>query len=296
MNDKIKKPIRRGIILAGGSGTRLHPSTIVTSKQLLPIYDKPLIYYPLSVLMLANIQDILIITAEKDLNAFQTLFGDGSQFGVSLSYAAQHKPEGIAQALLIGEKFLREKPCALILGDNIFYGHGLGTLLSETSQLSNKATIFGYAVEDPERFGVVESENERIISISEKPTYPKSNFAVTGLYFYDGEASSRAKTLKPSIRGELEITDLNLSYLKDEKIDLKKLGRGFAWFDTGTPDALVDASVFIKTIEKMQSQKISCPEEIAWRKKWINDVQLCTLAKKLSKSEYGKYLMKLLEM
>ncbi len=292
-NFSLKK--RKGIILAGGSGTRLYPTTIATSKQLLPIYDKPLVYYPLSVLMLADIREILIISTEKDLKNFQRLLSDGSNWGLSINYATQPKPEGIAQAFLIGKNYVKNNPSALILGDNIFYGQGLSKKLIEISKKNIGATIFGYPVEDPQRFGVIEYNENQIISIKEKPLNPKSNIAVTGLYFYDSDACNRVKFLKPSKRGELEITDLNVSYLNDRKLDFYKFGRGFTWFDTGTHDSLIDASLFIRTIEKRQGLKISCLEEIAWRKGWIKDEEIEKISTALQKSSYGKYLIGLLK-
>ena len=286
---------RKGIILAGGSGTRLYPNTIAVSKQLIPIYDKPLIYYPLSVFMLANIRDILLISTEKDLQNFQKLFGDGEDFGLSISYAVQDRPEGIAQAFLIGEHFIDNNHCALILGDNIFYGNGLEKILSSISDKYEKATIFGYPVENPHRFGVASISNGKIKSIIEKPEKTESNIAVTGLYFFDSDVCERAKKISPSKRGELEITDLNLSYLNDSSLNIHLLGRGFAWFDTGTPEALVDASVFIRTIEQRQGLKICCPEEIAWKKGWIDNEKLLSLALKFQNNSYGKYLEKILK-
>ena len=286
---------RKGIVLAGGSGTRLYPNTLTISKQLIPIYDKPLIYYPLSVLMLANIRDILLISTQKDITNFQNLLGDGENFGLSISYATQDRPEGIAQAFLIGEEFIKNNHSALILGDNIFYGSGLEELLSAASGKVKEATIFGYPVENPQRFGVASVNNGKVTSIVEKPKSPESNIAVTGLYFFDNNACSKAKELTPSKRGELEITDLNLSYLKDSKLNIHLFGRGFAWFDTGTPEALVDASVFIKTIEQRQGLKICCPEEIAWKKGWIDDDKLQSLANNFQNNSYGQYLEKLLK-
>ena len=286
---------RKGIVLAGGSGTRLYPNTLAISKQLIPIYDKPLIYYPLSVLMLANIRDILLISTQKDITNFQCLLGDGKNFGLSISYAVQDRPEGIAQAFLIGEEFIKNNHSALILGDNIFYGSGLEEVLSAASGKVKEATIFGYPVENPQRFGVASVNNGKVTSIVEKPKFTESNIAVTGLYFFDNNACSKAKELAPSKRGELEITDLNLSYLKDSRLNIHLLGRGFAWFDTGTPEALVDASVFIKTIEQRQGLKICCPEEIAWKKGWIDDDKLQSLAYKFQNNSYGQYLEKLLK-
>ena len=286
---------RKGIVLAGGSGTRLYPNTLAISKQLIPIYDKPLIYYPLSVLMLANIRDILLISTQKDITNFQNLLGDGESFGLSVSYATQDRPEGIAQAFLIGEEFIQNNHSALILGDNIFYGSGLEEVLSTASGKVKEATIFGYPVENPQRFGVASVNNGKVTSIVEKPKFTESNIAVTGLYFFDNNACSKAKELAPSKRGELEITDLNLSYLKDSRLNIHLFGRGFAWFDTGTPEALVDASVFIRTIEQRQGLKICCPEEIAWKKGWIDDDKLQSLANNFQNNSYGKYLEKILK-
>ena len=286
---------RKGIVLAGGSGTRLYPNTLAISKQLIPIYDKPLIYYPLSVLMLANIRDILLISTQKDITNFQNLLGDGENFGLSISYAIQDRPEGIAQAFLIGEEFIKNNHSALILGDNIFYGSGLEEVLSAASDKLEEATIFGYPVENPHRFGVASVNNGKVTSIVEKPKFTESNIAVTGLYFFDNNACSKAKELAPSKRGELEITDLNLSYLKDSRLNIHLFGRGFAWFDTGTPEALVDASVFIRTIEQRQGLKICCPEEIAWKKGWIDDDKLQSLANNFQNNSYGQYLEKLLK-
>ncbi len=281
-------------MLAGGSGTRLYPTTLALSKQLIPIYDKPLIYYPLSVLMLANIKDILLISTQKDITNFQNLLGDGENFGLSISYAVQDHPEGIAQAFLIGEHFINNNHSALILGDNIFYGSGLEEVLSAASDKAEEATIFGYPVENPHRFGVASVNNGKVISIVEKPKFTESNIAVTGLYFFDNNACKKTKELAPSKRGELEITDLNLSYLKDSRLNIHLFGRGFAWFDTGTPEALVDASVFIRTIEQRQGLKICCPEEIAWKKGWIDDDKLQSLANNFQNNGYGQYLEKLL--
>ena len=286
---------RKGIVLAGGSGTRLYPNTLAISKQLIPIYDKPLIYYPLSVLMLADIKDILLISTQKDITNFQNLLGDGENFGLSISYAVQDRPEGIAQAFLIGEDFINNNHSALVLGDNIFYGSGLEEVLSAESRKLMEATIFGYPVENPHRFGVASVNNGKVTAIVEKPKVAESNIAVTGLYFFDNNACSKAKELAPSKRGELEITDLNLSYLKDSSLNIHLFGRGFAWFDTGTPEALVDASVFIRTIEQRQGLKICCPEEIAWKKGWINDNKLQSLANNFQNNGYGQYLEKLLK-
>ncbi len=285
----------KGIILAGGSGTRLYPVTKNISKQLLPIYDKPMIYYPLSILMLAGIRDILIISTPKDLSKFIELFGDGKQFGINLSYKEQSNPNGIAEAFIIGEDFIKSDNVALILGDNIFYGHGLVPKLKNCINKKTGATIFGYQVKDPHRFGVVEfDKNLNVISIEEKPIKPKSNFAVTGLYFYDNSVVKFAKTLKPSNRGELEITDINNLYLKDNNLTVELLGRGFAWLDTGTHDSLLEASQFVQTIEHRQGYKVACIEEIAYNNKWIDENMLIELAKPLLKTDYGKYLMDLL--
>ncbi|MBU5455555.1 glucose-1-phosphate thymidylyltransferase RfbA [Caproiciproducens sp. MSJ-32] len=288
--------VRKGIILAGGSGTRLYPLTLVTSKQLLPIYDKPMIYYPLSTLMLAGIKDILIISTPHDLPNFKKLLGDGSQFGINLSYAEQPSPDGLAQAFIIGEDFIGDDECAMILGDNIFFGHSLTTLLKEAANNKGRATVFGYYVDDPERFGVVEFDSEgRVISLEEKPKNPKSNYAVTGLYFYDKDVAKYAKSIKPSARGELEITDLNRIYLEMGKLDVKLLGRGYAWLDTGTMDSLIEAAEFVKTIQKRQGIVISAPEEIAYVNRWISKDKLLESAAKYGKSVYGKHLRKVAE-
>lgn len=288
----------KGIILAGGSGTRLYPLTMVTSKQLLPVYDKPMIYYPLSVLMLAGIKDILIISTPHDLPNFEKLLGDGSQFGVNLEYAEQPSPDGLAQAFLIGEDFIGEDNVAMILGDNIYYGNGFTTILKEAAEnaKNGKATIFGYYVHDPERFGIVHfDDNGKVISVEEKPKNPKSNYCITGLYFYDNRVVDFAKKVKPSHRGELEITDLNRMYLEDETLNVKLLGRGFAWLDTGTMDSLVEAAEFVQMIEKRQSIKISALEEIAYHNEWIDIGTLLASAEKYGKSPYGEHLKKVAE-
>lgn len=283
----------KGIILAGGSGTRLFPMTKPVSKQLLPIYDKPMIYYPLSVLMLADIKEILIITTPADQALFKTLLGDGSQWGISLHYRQQPSPDGLAQAFLIGEDFIGNDTCCLVLGDNIFYGYAFSSLLKECAQLTAGAVVFGYNVNDPERYGVVEFDREgKVLSIEEKPKNPKSNFAVTGLYFYDRTVVKKAGSLTPSPRGELEITDLNKCYLKENNLKVQLLGRGFAWLDTGTPQSLLQASNFVETIEQRQGLKVACLEEIAYRKKFISLDQLRELAKPLAHNPYGQYLIK----
>ncbi len=286
---------RKGIILAGGSGTRLHPVTLGVCKQLLPIYDKPMIYYPLATLMLAGIKDVLIISTPQDTSRFEQIFGTGDQWGMSISYAVQPKPDGLAQAFLIGERFIDNDPSALVLGDNLFFGSGFTGLLREAATTGDGATVFAYRVANPQAFGVVEFDAaKRALSIEEKPTDPKSNYAVTGLYFYDTDVVSRAKTLKPSARGELEITDLNRTYLLDGTLNVRLMARGMAWLDTGTHDSLLEAAHFIQTLEKRQGLKVGCPEEIAWRLGWIGDAQLERLARPLAKSGYGDYLMDLL--
>ena len=288
----------KGIILAGGSGTRLYPLTKVTSKQLLPVYDKPMIYYPLSTLMLAGIQDILIISTPQDLPNFERLLGDGSQYGVRLSYKEQPSPDGLAQAFLIGEEFIGDEPCAMVLGDNIFYGNGFSKLLREAAANSaaGKATIFGYYVNDPERFGIVEFDaEEKVLSVEEKPENPKSNYCITGLYFYDKRVVEYAKRIKPSQRGELEITDLHRMYLEEGSLELKLLGRGFAWLDTGTMDSLAEATNFVQMIQKRQGIEISAPEEIAYINGWIDRESLLASAACYGKSPYGEHLKKVAE-
>lgn len=283
----------KGIILAGGAGTRLYPLTMVTSKQLLPVYDKPMIYYPLSTLMLAGIKDILIISTPEDTPRFKNLLGDGAQFGISLSYAVQPSPDGLAQAFIIGEEFIGNEPCAMVLGDNIFYGNGLFCLMSEAIKAAEegKATVFGFYVKDPERFGVVEfAEDGKVLSVEEKPQNPKSNYAITGLYFYPSGVADKAKEVKPSARGELEITTLNDNYLKNGLLNVKLMGRGFAWLDTGTMESLLRASNFISMIEEQQGVMISAPEEIAYRYKWISEEKLLESAGKYGKSPYGEHL------
>lgn len=291
MSDKL---INKGIILAGGSGTRLHPLTLTISKQLLPVYDKPMIYYPLTTLMLAGIREILIITTPEDAALFKGLLGDGSQWGITLKYAVQPEPGGLAQAFIIGREFIAGEPCCLILGDNIYYGHGLVESLRRAARVASGATVFGYWVKDPERYGVVEFDHQgQVIGIEEKPSRPKSNYAVTGLYFYDEQVSELAASLQPSSRGELEITDLNKIYLQQGRLKMEKMGRGIAWLDTGTHESLIQASNFIETIEQRQGLKIACPEEIAFTQEWIDISELKQMGEALSKNGYGQYLLSL---
>lgn len=288
--------IKKGIILAGGSGTRLYPLTKVISKQLMPVYDKPMVYYPLSVLMLAGIRDILVITTPRDYHNFVDLLGDGSQWGLHISYKVQEEPEGLAQALIIGEDFIAGDPCALILGDNIFYGYGLSGMLQRAVQKKSRATVFAYYVNDPERYGVVDFDDaHHAVKLEEKPIHPTSHFAVTGLYFYDGSAVDKAKSLKPSARGELEITDLNKLYLEEGTLTVETMSRGYAWLDTGTHESLLQAAAFVETIQERQGLKICCPEEIAYNLGYINKAELLELAEPLMKNEYGKYLMKVMK-
>lgn len=287
---------RKGIILAGGSGTRLHPATLAISKQLLPVYDKPMIYYPLSTLMLAGIRDILIISTPQDTPRFEQLLGDGSQWGLNLQYAVQPSPDGLAQAFLIGEAFLSGAPSALVLGDNIFYGHDFQSLLEEARAQPHGSTVFAYHVQDPERYGVAEFDaSGKVLSLEEKPAVPKSNYAVTGLYFYDSQVVELAKSLQPSPRGELEITDLNKLYLEKGQLNVQLMGRGYAWLDTGTHDSLLEAGQFIATLEQRQGLKVACPEEIAYRAGWIDVAQVEKLAQPLLKNGYGQYLMQVLK-
>ncbi|ELY2736721.1 glucose-1-phosphate thymidylyltransferase RfbA [Cronobacter dublinensis] len=286
----------KGIILAGGSGTRLYPITMGVSKQLLPVYDKPMIYYPLSVLMLAGIRDILIITTPEDNASFCRLLGDGKDFGINIEYAVQPSPDGLAQAFLIGEKFIGNEPVCLVLGDNIFFGQGFSPILRHAATRQEGATIFAYQVKDPERFGVVEFDKSfNVLSVEEKPVQPKSNWAVTGLYFYDNDVINIAKQIKPSARGELEITDVNDTYLRNNTLKVELLGRGFAWLDTGTHDSLIEAGCFVETVQKRQGMMVACPEEIAWRNHWLSDDDLLAIGAGLRKNDYGKYLLQLIE-
>ena len=285
---------RKGIILAGGNATRLFPITFSTSKQLMPVYDKPMIYYPLSTLMMAGIREYLIIVNNQNLDSFKNLLSDGSSWGISIKYAVQPKPEGLAQAFLIGEEFLNNSPSALILGDNLYHGNDLGPQLKKANKNIKNSTIFVYPVSDPERYGVAEFKNHKVISLSEKPKNPKSRYAVTGLYFYDNTAVEKAKTIKPSQRGELEITSLNNLYLKEDNLNVEIMGRGIAWLDTGTFDSLHQAGSYIRVLERRQGLKVGCPEEVAWRKGWIKDHELEHIAKRMIKSGYGKYLLEII--
>lgn len=286
---------RKGIILAGGSGSRLYPVTKVVSKQLMPVYDKPMVYFPLSTLMLSGIRDVLVISTPQDTPRYNDLLGDGSRWGMNIHYAVQPSPDGLAQAFIIGKDFVGNNPSALVLGDNIFYGHNLVKQLTSANQLETGASVFAYRVNDPERYGVVAfDENQRAISIEEKPKLPKSNFAVTGLYFYDNEVCNIAKDIKPSDRGELEISDINRRYLDQDQLNVEIMGRGYAWLDTGTHDSLLEAASFIATLQKRQGLQVSCPEEIAFRQKWINAEQLIALAEPMKKNNYGQYLLSLL--
>ncbi len=292
----IKAPTRKGIILAGGSGTRLHPATLAMSKQLLPVYDKPMVYYPLSTLMLAGMRDILLISTPQDLPRFEALLGDGSRWGLNLQYCVQPSPDGLAQAFLLGKSFIDGDPSALVLGDNIFYGHDFQGLLGAASAREQGATVFAYHVTDPERYGVVEFDAQRqALSIEEKPRQPKSNYAVTGLYFYDEQVCDIAAGIRPSARGELEITDVNAQYLRQGQLQVEIMGRGYAWLDTGTHDSLLDAGQFIATLEKRQGLKVACPEEVAFRNGWIDAGQLEQLAQPMVKNGYGQYLLRLLK-